>query len=317
MKAAGYIKILVKSILQQSMVVPFAALYYKIKLRKPGVYNLIVCDHIGDFLYVMGYARAFQAQKQIRKLRIVSTGKFQEIAEMYTKLDCGFCGISKRQLHLLCIANRYVLGQQLFASWKDNCVIEPANGFQQGFEFARRFPGLHLKECICYGALGLKEHSQFDLPSYAQGGLSDKIAGCMSKARKVLLCPDAQSVFYEQAKPFFQQLAKEFEGRGWQVFVNVERGHRAAIQAIPVRGGFQTLCKKMQQLHCVIGLRSGLLDLAAFAPCKVIALYPPACGMDKFYDLRHTNPAKKEVYQYRLTDDRSADIDAVLQIVAG
>lgn len=311
MKAVIYMKILAKSILQQSIVVPWAALYYKIRLRKPGVYNLIVCDHIGDFLFVMGYAREFQKQKHIEKLRIVSTGKFRELAEMYPELNGRFCGISKRKLHLLCTANRYVLGQQLFASWKDNCVVEPAGGFQQGFDYARRFPGLHLKECICYGELGLKEHSQFDIPTYAQGELLN------TAASKVLLCSDAQSVFYAQAEPFFQQLAEEFKDRGWQVFINAKKGRVAAIQAIPVRDGLKALCAKLGQFQCVIGLRSGLLDLAAFTPCKVIALYPPACDMGRFYDLHHTNPVKKEIYQYQLTDDRGTDIGAVLQIAVG
>lgn len=319
MKAAVYIKILAKSILQQSFAVPWAAWYYKIRLRKSGIYNLIVCDHIGDFLFVMGYARAFQAQKHIKKLRIVSTEKFRELAAMYPKLDCEYCAVSKRQLRLICTANRYVLGQQLFASWNDNCVVEPADGFLQGFDYARRFPGLHLKECICYGALGLKENSSFDMPAYAQRKLSDteKRAGCMSEARKVLLCPDAQSVFYKHAQSFFRQLAKELGDRGWQVFVNENKGRRAAVPAVPVCGGFQSLCEKLGQFQCVIGLRSGLLDLAAFAPCRVIALYPPACNMDRFYDLHDTNPEKKNIYQYQFTDHISADMNAVLQIAAG
>lgn len=318
MKAAFYYKILAKSILEQSFAVPWAALYYRKRLKKPGVYHLIVCDHIGDFLCAMGYARAFQAQKHIKKLRIVCTEKFRELVDMYPQLDCEYCGISKRKLELLCTANRNVLGQQLFASWNDNCVIEPADGFVQGFDYAKRYPGLHLKECICYGSFGLKENSPFDLPSYAQSACqdTDKRTGGASEAGKVLLCPDAQSVCYAQAQPLFRQLAKAFKDRGWKVFVNIKPGRKTAVRAIPIYCGFRELCEKLGQFQCVVGLRSGILDLAAFAPCGVIALYPPACGMERFFDLHDMNPAKKDIYQYQLTGDRILDTDAVLRIAA-
>lgn len=301
MKADVYLKILAKSVLQQAMIVPVAAGYYKTRLAKSGVFNLIVCDHIGDFLLTMGYVRAFQKAYGIRRLRMVCTEKFKDLAEMYPDTNCEFYAISPQSLHLLCIANRYVLGQQLFDSWKDNCVVEPANRFLQGLEHAAQFPGLHLKDCICYGSLGLKEGGSFDMPVYQKDG-KQSAGGCKELAGRVLLCPSARSVCYKQAGLLFLQLEQAIKSMGWQVDVNAELI------------GLQELCGQLRHFDCVIGMRSGLLDLAVFAPCRVVALYPPTGGMEQFYDLRHTNPGHPQTFQYRLTGQMDTDLQAVLRM---
>ena len=301
MKAGAYLKILAKSVLQQIVIVPVAAVYYKTRLAKRGVFHLIVCDHIGDFLLTMGYVRAFQKKYGIRRLRIVCTEKFKDLVKMYPDTNCGFCAVSPKSLHLMCIANRYVLGQQLFASWKDNCVVEPANRFLQGLDHAVQFPGLHLRDCICYGSMGLKEGESFDMPVYQRDG-KQSVSGCKELAGRVLLCPSARSVCYQQAGPLFLQLEQELKSRGCQVDVNAE-----CI-------GLQELCGQLRHSDCVIGMRSGLLDLAVFAPCRVVALYPPTGDMDQLYDLRRTNPGHPQTFQYRLTGQIDTDLQEVLRM---
>lgn len=320
MKVFRYLKILGKSILQQIFLIPAAAIYYKVRLKETGVYNLIICEHIGDFIYAMGYLRAFQKEKQIKKLRVVSTAKFQGLAKLYAQ-DAYFA-ISKRWLHILCIANRYVLGQELFAGWKDNCVVEPANGFTKGYEFAKQFPQLNLKDCIRYGVFGLSEKSAFERPSVQDGcaepgGTPDTCESWQPQADtcagKVLLCPFAQALSYQSTDPLFAGLAARLKAQHYQVYVNAPEKQQIGIDAAPISCGLEELYQKFGQYEAVIGIRSGVLDLAALSGCRVIALYPPAGGMEVFYDIRHAG--EDGVCQYQLTGSVRQDIEAVMAVM--
>lgn len=313
-----YFKILSKSILQQIFIIPAAAIYYKVRLRKKGVYNLIICGHIGDFLYAMGYRRAFQQEKRIKKLSIVSTGKFRGLAGLYENTE--YCAIPERWLHILCIANRYVLGQELFQGWGDNCVVEPANGFTKGFGYARQFPDLNLKDCIRYGVFGLSADSKFEWPVQKSRWAAKKLPGICSStqqdgvcAGKILLCPFAQALKTEQTDRLFAGLAARLKAQHYQVYVNTTGKQQIHIGAVPVKYRLEELYQNISQYEAAIGIRSGILDLAAFAGCRVIALYPPASGMAAFYDIRHTG--RHGTCQYGLTGDTRQDIDKVMAIL--
>ena len=316
-----YLKTLVKSILQQVFLVPAAALYYQCRLRRKGVYNLVICDHIGDFLYTMGYARAFCRKNHIKKLRIVSTARFRELAGLYPAKGWEYRAVSGQWLHLLCIANRYASGRQLFGRWNDCCIVEPAAGFVGGFAFASQFPGLNLKNCIFYGSLNLSEGSRFEAPGQAakrqagKAGVSEHGKGQRAGRKgKILLCPFAQAMHYDRAQELFGQLAERFKAENYEVYVNAARGESLQIDAEWIHCGFMELYQKFGQYEAVIGIRSGILDLAAFSGCRVTALYPPAYDLAAFYDLRHTNGQKQDLYQYELTGDMERDIQAIMQI---
>lgn len=310
-----YIKMLAKSVLQQIFIVPVAAIYYKTRLRKKGVFNLIICDHIGDFIYTMGYAQDFCRQKHIKRLRVISSGRFKNLMCLYSLEECEFHTISSNWLHILCIANRYVSGQQLMGIWKGHCIVEPANGFLQGFDFAKQFPQLNLKDCICYGALNLKKNSQFDIPrrlNLNAEHTSSDLSSCIS--RKILLCPFAQAMHYDETEYLFDKLAVKFKEKNYKVYMNAARGQMMQIDAERVHYDLMELYERFEEYETVIGIRSGVLDLAVFSGCRVIALYPPANELTGFYDLRYINEHKKNLFQYQLTGDMEWDLYAIMQM---
>lgn len=305
-----FIKTLTKSVLQQMFIIPAAAVYYKTRVRKKGAYHLVVCGHIGDFLYTMGYARAFQKKHNIKKLRIVSVERFQELARLYPGVSCEYHTVSGIGMRLLCIANRYASGQQLFHTWKDCRIIEPANGFVMGFDFAKQFPQLNLKNCICQGALGLQPDSRFELPAGTRNNNSHKI----SFRKKVLLCPYAQAISYDQTKQLSELLARRLLAENYEVYVNAPQGRQLPAGTKAAYGSLKVWYENLGQYEAVIGIRSGLLDLAAFSGCRVAALYPPAYGLTAFYDLRQTGMPGSGIFQYELTGNMEDDIDAVAAV---
>lgn len=310
-------KALVKSILQQVFIIPAATLYYKIRLRKKGVYNLIICSHIGDFLYTMGYVRAFQKKNNIKRLRIVSEERFRELIQLYPQINCEYYAISKNWLHILCIASRYISGQQLFSSWKDCCIVEPANGFVLGFDYAKRFSGMNLKSCICQGTLRLHPGSKFDVPKKAsvsvQTGSRATNAGKKGSFNgKILLCPYAQAIHYANTEQLFGRLAARLRAENYEVYINAPKGQQIAIDGKTMRISLKELYEQLGQYQAVIGIRSGLLDLAVFSGCRVTALYPPSYDLSAFYDLRHAGGDTRKIFQYRLTDDIRKDIKMIV-----
>lgn len=337
------VKTLVKSVLQQIFVIPAAAVYYRVRIRRKGVYHLIICGHIGDFLYTMGYADAFQETYGLEKLCIVSAEKFRGLAACYPRKGRSYCAVSEKWLHLLCIANRYAAGQLLFAGWKDCLAAEPANGFVQGFSYAKDYPQLCLKNCICQGVLKLPPDSAFRLPVYRKKCIQEA-AGSTGRgvqahavkpgsSGKILLCPFAQAVCDKDAGPFFRKLAKRLAAKQYQVEVNAPDGQLLLPGVRVVSYRLEEMLAKMGSYEAVIGIRSGLLDLAVFAGCRVGALYPAAYGLIRFYDLRQAaacvqecrqesgrvrdrlhkekEDTGRELFQYELTGDMEQDLSAV------
>ncbi len=325
------VKILVKSVLQQMFVLPVAALYYKVRIQKKGVYHLIICGHIGDFLYTMGYADAFQVEYGLEKLRVVSLEKFRGLAGCYPKKGRSYCAVSETWLQILCIANRSAAGQLLFAGFHDCLVVEPANGFVQGFSYAKEYQQLNLKDCICQGVLKLKPGSRFQLPALVKKNLRADVT-CIGK---ILLCPYAQAVSDQHTKPFFRELAKRLAQKRYQVEMNAPNGQQFLPGVRVVSDSLDQMFEKLHSYQAVIGIRSGLLDLAVFAGCRVGVLYPAGYELIHFYDLRHAalcvqerrqtssrsqdkfkneriDDADQDLFQYEWTGDMERDLAAVI-----
>lgn len=314
MKLYLYLKMLVKSILQQLFAVPAAALYYRAGLRKKGACHLVICDHIGDFLYTMGYVRAFCSQRKIQNLRIIGTGRFRELAGLFPVTGCEYHAVSGHLIHLLCIADRYVSGRQLFRSWDDFYLVEPANGFLEGFDFAGHFPQMNLKSCICCGSLKLRPESPFYVPGQKISDTEYEPPDSCQHG-KILLCPFAQTMDYEKAEQLFCELAETLKADHYKVYVNVAEGQTIQTGALRVQAGLRELYESLWQYEAVIGIRSGLSDLAVFSGCKkVIALYPPAYELTAFYDLSQMHAGRQNIFQYELTGNMQQDIQAVLQM---
>lgn len=305
-----FLKVFLKGTVEQLVNVPLAVLYYKICLKRKDTYNLLICPHIGDFLYTVGYAKSFIEEKEIEKLQIVGNAKFQELMKFYPDLKCDYQVISDGWMQVLLKANRYESGQKLFRSWSDNCIVEPANGFVLSFDYARRFPELNLKECIRYGSLGLTPDSYFvkPLPS------ARKSEKQFQDKKKVLICPMAQVTQGKEVMICLKKVIHQLSESGYEIYVNGRVKELEDMCAYTVEWNLEEFYLRCEDMHSVIGLRSGIMDLAAFTSCRVIALYPSDSVMMDFYDIKKMNPEKTDVFQYILTGNISYDTQTIIQM---
>ena len=303
-----YLKILIKSTLEQLFVVPVGILYYKLFIKQKNCYTIVICPHIGDFLYTVGYGNALIKEKQIHTLQIVSVSKFQPLIELYPDFQCQYRSISEHCINLLLTANRYESGQKIFKNMQNISIVEPGTGFLLGFDYAKRYPDLTLKDTIRFGSLELSSKSVFEKPINIHKGIKT------SHKKKILICPSAQVIDGTDLIRYFRILIKELIKKDYEIFINEDIQELKIPNTTTLHWSLDELFRNCNDFHSVIGLRSGLLDLAAFTDCKVIAIYPSRNEMFHFYDITKTNPENKNVFQYMLTGNTQNDIANILKL---
>ena len=131
----------------------------------------------------------------------------------------------------------------------------------------------------------------------------------------VLLCPYAQATGYEGTGRLFRKLAGRLAEKQYPVGINAPDGQQLFPGATVVTDGLKEIFENFSQYRAVIGIRSGLLDLAVFAGCTVSALYPPGYDLTGFYDLRQAAACVQrsgQLFQYELTGDPDRDLAAIM-----
>ncbi|WP_167958638.1 hypothetical protein [Anaerosporobacter faecicola] len=300
----------IKIILEQVIVLPIAFLIYILCFRKRGRYNIVICEHIGDMLFTLGYLNAFGKEKNSIPLHVITTKKWLELVTLYPNAYDSIQVVKHWQLKVFLLLDHYQVGQVLLKKCNDITVVDPGNNFTQGYEFARRFPEANLKDCIKYGILHLDSDAEFETP------VKDILTNNRENETKkrILLCPYA-SVTNEIDKSIYEMIVKEYTAKGYQLFTNVT-GNQSVIEGTePITSSLRELYTIGDSFACVIGLRSGILDLLSFCKCPIVAIYPYANPLVAFFNLKKTNPKNKQIFQYRLTEDLGKDQIEIMTIL--
>ena len=275
-------------------ITPIGLLTY-MKVRDRNYYDVVMCDHIGDFLYMIGYLGQFRQINHIPRIRVIGTARLQELVGLYPGIIDGYRIVGKFQLQIMLFPYRTSIGRMCFQYMKNVKVIEPSRDFVQQFGYVESFPNLTLRDCIKYGILRLPEEVQMKLPC-----MPDKPE--KGKKAQIMLCPSAVVTEWKPYQRLFERLSKILSQSGIKVYENKE--------SMPLIE-FAYLAS---QMDCVIGLRSGLLDLAALVGCRVIALYPADSKMMKYFDLRKMNEHNHKIMQYRMSGSMTEDIRQILKM---
>lgn len=291
-------KYVVKSILQQIFVIPVAILYYKLKLQHKDTCHIIVCDHIGDCIYTMGYINTLKRSKGIERITIISHKRMEAIVNLYSNVEVDFKAVSSGWLHILEIADRYNAGKKAFLTFDDNFFVVPANWFSLGIEGALRFRANSLKECIKSYCLDIYEEGAYEIPKIKKQ--------YQTKMNKILLCMDAESIQCKEKEKYEKMIKEKLQEMGYLVEVNGKDSYYP-VEKIP------SVC---DSFYAIIGIRSGILDLATFSNTNVIALYPyESRQYTDYYDIKKTNERKENSWQIILSDNTQEDIQKIVRII--
>lgn len=273
-------------------------LFCYMSIRKRKYYDIMVCDHIGDFVYTIGYLNTFKEINHIPHLRIVCTRRLLDVAWLYPKAADEYKVVSNKYLQLMLFPYRTSFGRLCYRHIKNIKIIEPSRDFVQQYEYVFAFPNLTLKDCIKYGILKLPEEAKMELPY-----LSNKVIKKDFQKINILLCPSAEVMDWKPYVKFFKRLSAVLQRSEINVFENKEN--------MPL----DEFVHFALQMDYVIGIRSGLLDLASLAGCPVIALYPAESKMMRYFDLQKMNENNTGIVQYRLSGDMKKDIGHLMNLI--
>lgn len=301
-----YFKILIKSLIEEVFLLPVGILYY-LHLRKKDYFDIVICDHIGDFLFTAGYMEAFKKENHLPYIRMIGTEKFYCMKEYYKNTIEEYRVIRAKYLKLLLLVNRYRLGKMMFCYIGTLRVIEPSSDFVLEYKYIENFPELTLKTCIQYGILQLPKEAPFIAPAISKQKEKKK------ENKKILLCPEAQVIENEKIEEYFNSLIPLLKKENYICYMNVKNCKIKDV--ISVYDTLDQFFNLADEMDCVLGVRSGILDLAAFTKSKIIALYPQNSKMGRFYDLHITNPENHRLFQYNLTENRTQDIENIMNLI--
>lgn len=290
---------IIKSIYAQLILLPISYSYYVLHLRRTRSYHLIVCNHIGDFLFTLGYVNAFKEQHHLSDLTIIAAPKFKPLFDRFEFQNITFCACSAKWINRLEEVNRYVSGRLMCRKLADVLIVAPGNDYVMGFQSVlpiANIAGFTLRNLLAYENLKLLPTAKYE--SIPMPNTDEK------KRMAILLCPDAQMMHWPEKNCFIQMLQAEVELRGYQVIINSPLCYKGLAD-------FLDCCS---EYVAIVGLRSGLLDLAANSGTFTVALYPPEYeAYMSFYDIEKMNP-NTSCAQYLLTDDMSYDVEQILNM---
>lgn len=308
-KIMVFLRYLGCSFYQQYLVFPAGYLYCRLRFRKKDVTYVVVCDHIGDTLFTLGYLRAFRKKEGKKRLAFVTTKNLMSLTALYSKDVDEKAVIPKAMLHAILKGQGTPIGRSMYRHLQHVILVEPANHVTDAFTFIRKFPQVRLIDFIRYGALGLDENSGYTYPE------GHKRMTIERNIKKVIFSTKAQ-VTEEVPQEYFPALAEAVAGLGFEVYTNVTAAGEREIQGTRrFSCGLAELYDKVRAGDiCMIGLRSGLLDLVQHAGGAVVALYPKGCGMEHFFEMGQGLPARGRAFQYTVTEDAAEDIKNIMQI---
>lgn len=278
--------------------VPYSA-YLCIKLfRDKKKHYMVICDHIGDYIFTIGYLEAFLKKNKINNITICTTNNLLVLNVRYKNKNINTKILDPKTLYQIIALSSTDFGLHVLRKLGNITIINPDNAFmEKHFEYLMRYPNIHFHECIKYGSLALEEDEHFVPPK-----IDRKITNKSNNSRKVLLCPDSRFINGDNLNYCLQEIASILVMNKYEVFTNIFNSTQIPIDGTkPFRGSLNELIDFVDSGVDVVGVRSGVLDLLSFCNCKVVAIYPNNKYMN-FFDLNFIPERKASIIQVSIED---------------
>jgi len=312
----GAIKYLFKRFYLTCIFGPLGLLYLLTRFREKDTCYVVPCPHIGDVLFTFGYINAYKSKNNIKKLTVICKESFKELAQMYPDAIDEIIIVSEFVLNLILSVDASYYNVLILKKLLKLVIVVPPNHFRGGFDEISRFPGVTFIGSIKYGILGLDEKDSFEPPVKQNedvGELLDRL-GIIS-GKTIILSPYTHGREYSLDTNIFDAIAIRYSQKGYRVMTNI-----SAKWHEPIKNTEALCCSLREALliseycSCVIGIRSGFLDLTLLSGIMVLALYQSDHSGTDYFDLS-AMPIVNLGLQYRLIDDFKSDMVAIYEII--
>lgn len=130
--------------------------------------HILICDHIGDFIYTMGYVQSLRVQTGYKRIILYVTEKFAKLLELYPDITGEVTILTPQKIYGLLLISSTWHGIHEYEKIDNLIVINPANAFSNGnFDYIVRYPNIIFQDCIRYGCLRLGKNSTFIPANFA------------------------------------------------------------------------------------------------------------------------------------------------------
>ncbi len=273
---------------------------------------VFVNDHIGDVIISLGYLNAFRNSKDIEHITLVVTSKYKELVSVYSDVYEAVICIEPRYLYRIFLLNLTRFGELYIRKKHPNVTfVNPADSAVLGFDYLKHYPEMNLEKMIKFGCLELSNDAEF-LPPTRKNALVnlDK-----HNRQRVLISLDSRTVEVGQVE-LYEKLICELEEREFEVYTNTEYKDDCLGGSKPFYGSLSET-RELLQDGVLIGVRSGLHDLAMYQDCKVVAIYPKDNKFGSLFDLGMLPKTRASYLEVNQSENINSDCKAILDFIKG
>lgn len=273
-----------------------------IKRKLPSLFDkeivsIVLCDAIGDTVFVLGYLDEIKRKYCNKRIQIISSGKLQVIIECFSGKYDKLVIVPKKLL------NKILNGDLIFEN-NDNIILcHVPSYFTGSYNIIARYPDFNMFKFIKSCILRIEQDA---IPNY------EILRSNISKPLKepyVILCPEAKSLS-GISREFWTDISNQLNKRGYNVFINTHK--KSNIRSNEISFDLNELLAVADKAKAVIGIRSGVLDWLMLSEAPIIALYPDNRYYE-FFDLKNIRN-RKDVFQYTMDQINS---DIIVEVVDG
>lgn len=245
---------------------------------------------IGDTLCALAYLREYRRQQNLPHVTVVvCSSAAKQICAFYSDVVDDVLHVSKYAgKSLFCFARSY-FGQILCAYYHRERITYAFHGCNIMSRAVWDNPHLSLPDFIKNLCYQIGPDAEIEPPHISQMDITAKVERYgIEKGKTVFFNPYANTIKAElnRFERLLAQAADMLLGKGYKVFTITANGEQA-----PIVGTQAISCSLSEAFHLVeyggtvIALRSGFLDLMAFAKCRIIAIDDDDYGRKEFFKL--------------------------------
>ena len=276
--------------------------------RNQRTHYVLINDHIGDVVVALGYLKAFRDKYSISSLTLVIHKKYESFARRYAKYIDELILLEQRDLYRLFLIGATRYGEWVLKnSFPNVTIINPADSFLGGFDYAKRYPEITLTDMIKYGCLGLERNAEFISPSQGQSGKNDEKNVLFTTSARTLDC-DVMDVC--------NKIAPILVNNGYRLYTNTSDSSVIVNRSKKVFFDIEEIADFISD-GIVIGPRSGIHDLSMYCSCTTIAIYPQASTEKSLFVLSALPDANSNYYELDQSQDVQKDCERILEYLRG
>ncbi len=256
------------------------------KSRKENTHYLVVHYSMGDALCALAYLDAYASKNGYESITAIACESVRQICSFYSSSLKDVIFWSKKRLRCLEIFSLTVVGRHLCAFYYRNRITFT---YYRSFMTGRSVYGnewISIKQLFRDFIYQLGPDAEIKYPDIPKENTEALISEYgIRRGQTVFLNPYANSVICD-VSGLFSKLADRLEQYGYRVITVTANDEQEAVP-----GTSALRCSLAEAFHlaeyggCVIGLRSGFLDLMAFADCSIISIINSDHLLKGFFEL--------------------------------